>query len=502
MHIKSPHILICLLSLGLLQVPEKLHAQHFADSLQIYAGSNFTIARQDYQPLWLVANRYGTINDQKTDISSHFGFSNKHVFGNSSSFFRNRQQNFSRSSIYDNEEQGGYVKYGLNLYNNQHFQDFFVEETYVKIGYHHWELRGGRYEEVIGEVDPELSSGSLGVSGNALPVPKVGVAATDYTDVPFTQGWLQFKGLFSHGWLGKERIVKKARLHEKSVGVKIGKDSLFFYGGMTHFALWGGEHPNGRLPNRLNDYFRIIVGAPQKENDLFSGPKDIHNALGSHLAVLDFGIQLKLLNSRWRLYTQSIYERGSSPKVESRDEINGFLALTRDRLVGLLWENAEKESFLQNVLFEYLYTKYQGGEEIFIGRFNYYNNAIYGTGWGYNGRVIGTPLFLDKSRFKRYLGEPKNGEWSVVNNRLQGIHMAVKGQVINRLRYKLLLTWTRNFGNYYNDPVFTPAIQQWYSLLSLEATINDQVSIVAMGAYDAGGFGNNLGGQSGIRVSF
>ncbi|HEY9262246.1 capsule assembly Wzi family protein, partial [Chitinophaga sp.] len=200
---------ICLLLLWVC-ICTAVNAQRWlTDSLEVHAGAVGTAATKDYQPLWLLSNHFGTISDRKGDVSMHAGFSNQQVW----------HDNF-------------YIKYGLDVYNNDHFQHTFIEQGYVKAGYKHWEIRAGRYEEIIGEVDKDLSSGSMGISGNALPIPKIGIAVTEYIPVPFTNGWLQFKGLLSHGWMGKDQFIKDAYLHEKNFYLRIGKNKLKLYGGI------------------------------------------------------------------------------------------------------------------------------------------------------------------------------------------------------------------------------------------------------------------------------
>jgi len=160
--------LILLIMLFHLSVTDS--SAQFLDSLLIRVGTTGTVATKDYQPLWITSQRFGTITDRKADLSTQIGFSNVHLFGND-----------------DNKD--FYIRYGVDLFNNDHFKEVFVEQAYFKAGYKHLEFRAGRYEEKIGEMDKDLSSGSLGVSGNALPIPQIGIALTDYVDVPFTNGW-------------------------------------------------------------------------------------------------------------------------------------------------------------------------------------------------------------------------------------------------------------------------------------------------------------------------
>ena len=197
----------------------------FPDSLNIAAGIITTAATAQYQPLWLVANRHGTIANQQQDASAYVLVRNTHRFA--------RQQP-ADTGTYRGRFKGFYLGYGATLRNNNRLHSTFLEEGFGRVGFRTWQLRAGRYHEVTGEIDPSLASGSFGVSGNALPVPKVELAVTDYTPVPFTHGWVQFKGQFAHGWLGNGGEIKDVFLHQKSFYLRVGQRRLTFYGGLTH----------------------------------------------------------------------------------------------------------------------------------------------------------------------------------------------------------------------------------------------------------------------------
>ncbi|RYF85815.1 MAG: hypothetical protein EON98_05510 [Chitinophagaceae bacterium] len=216
----------------------------FKDSLSITAGVAVTVATKPYQPLWLLANQFGTLRNRQADVALHLKITNRHDFGSDHWITSDSStKNFS-------------LKYGFDIYNNNKLQSTFFKEAYLKFAFRNLELRAGRLAEFVGEVDPSLSSGSLGVSGNALPIPQVGLKLTRYVNVPLTKGWVQFKGEFSHGWFGDDSSVKNAFLHHKSAYLKFGKGSFQFYAGLNHFAQWGGSTASGRLPSRFKDYLR------------------------------------------------------------------------------------------------------------------------------------------------------------------------------------------------------------------------------------------------------
>ena len=457
------------------------------DSLHLAVGTTFTAASQPYQPLWIIANRYGTIADRQADASTYVLFRNTHFFG--------PQKNLKADSLFPSQR-GFHLGYGVALYNNNQLHDFFLKEGYVLAGYRNWLFRAGRYQEYTGEIDPALSSGSLGISTNALPLPKVEFAVASYTPVPFTHGWVQFKGQFAHGWIGDTPDIKGAYLHQKSFYVKIGKKRLSVYGGLTHFAQWGGTFASGPAPGRFKDFLRIMVGASGNDADpvYHQGPIDIANAVGNHIIIPDFGFTFQKNQAVTKLYTQNIFDKGvgESTNPNQRDRLDGLKILGRDRLVGFSWETS-KSAFLQKMVVEGIYTKYQGGPVIYEGRDNYYNNATYTMGWQYQGRIIGTPLFINYANAENYhfdLNATAIGDLGVVSNRIIGVHLGLKGRIASKLTYRLLATHVQHYGNYYNDAYFTPAKQQTHLLVELPYRFN-KLALTAAVASDFGDLSNN-----------
>lgn len=455
------------------------------DSLRIRVGATATAARLGYQPLWLVANQYGTVADRGTDVATHLYIGNSH---------RLARQPRPQAT----EPAAAYVAYALDVYANNHFGRTFLKEAHLKAGYKNWQLRAGRYAETTGELDPLLSSGSLGVSRNALPVPKVGLAVVQYTDVPFTSGFVQFKGEFTHGWLGDTYYAKRILLHQKALYLKFGRQKLSFYAGLTHFAQWGGTFETGRAPSRLRDYLRVVLGARGNDADPVyqQGPIDVVNAVGNHLIIPDFGFALNTPASRYRIYTESIFDKGKGQEGQ-RDKLMGLKILSRDRLLGFSWE-ATRRLPLSKVVLEGIYTRHQGGPIIYDGRDNYYNNGTYVGGWQYKGNIIGTPLFLNSSRAARYSPELRTGYYNplpVVSNRIAGLHLGAQGYLGAALSYRTLLTYSRHYGNYYNQTLFPEPKNQFNLLVEGTCKVGKSLVVAAAVGVDSGDLSHNTGGR-------
>ena len=87
------------------------------------------------------------------------------------------------------------------------------------------------------------------------------------------------------------------------------------------------------------------------------------------------------------------------------------------------------------------YIKIVGGAD------NYFNNSGYRSGWTYYGRTIGLPLFFPAGTHA--------GTWTgsgvtlgVENNRIRAHHIGIAGKLFRRAPYKLMLTYSQNYGIY------------------------------------------------------
>jgi hypothetical protein len=257
-----------------------------SDSLQIWAGSTGTIASQGYQPLWLVSNRWGAVTDQKYDASTYAGFSGSYRFG---------QKHPAPIDSLGTKPASFYVRYGLNLINNDHFQDVIFQEGYIKAGFKNLEIRYGRFKDIPGEVDKDLSTGSMGVSGNALPIPQLSIALTNYVNVPFTNGWLQIKGELSHGWLGRDRYLD-SYYHEKNLYVRLGKNRFRIFAGAQHYVEWGGKREGIQLDRSFKGFTNVLFATNNADDGSGFNPnsKTASYRAGDERGIVELGFDLDL----------------------------------------------------------------------------------------------------------------------------------------------------------------------------------------------------------------
>ncbi|MEM9674522.1 MAG: capsule assembly Wzi family protein [Bacteroidota bacterium] len=402
------------------------------DSLRINLETAVAFSNRDYLPLWIVSNRFGKLEDQSPN--GYF------LAGMHSPYAGNKDWDFA---------------WGADYLVNTEFSESRIHQGYAKVKYKIVELSAGWMERTVGVHRPELSTGSFSISRNARPLPSVILSIPEYTPVPFTKGYLEFRGHWGHGWFEEDRHISDAWLHEKSFYLQ-GKGKSFpmkAYIGLVHFAQWAGTRPNGReLDDSLADYWRVITGQSGRNPNV---GVDFVNALGNHLGTIDFGFEFPLSNTTLAFYHQEPFE--------------DKLGITRhhfyDQLSGLSWQR-EKSKFIQEVLYEFVYTKHQGGPGIpdpppgtdwsdrapnygyrYGGRDDYYNNFLYQSGWNFYNRSIGTPLFINSQRAEKMgLDVPNYGE-GFISNRISTHHLAVLGNY-KKTEFKIFATYSRHFGTY------------------------------------------------------
>jgi hypothetical protein len=414
-------------------------------------------------PFWLHARQYGTLDPQSTG-----------------GYARMDAARIDSVNAWFAYTVKGSVLARASEHSTVHFNEIYAA---ARAGF--IQVRVGRKHEIIGTVDAPLSSGALGTSGNAIPVPKIVVATTGYTDAPLTQGYLEFKGYWSHGWLGDERFVEGAYLHQKNAYLRMGGDlPVNVYGGLVHNAFWGGTSPAfGALPASFNDYWRTVLALSGSEE----APEDDRVYIqGNHLGVYDVGLTLDVGDFRVLAYRHFIFEDRDNLKFKS----------PQDGLLGLSIADQRTGRFLDHLTYEYLYTKWQNGP---IGpggvprggpggRDNYYNHGIYRSGWTYFGRTVGSPLLTP-------VPGPEHG---IANNRVVGHHIGIAGHV-HATEYRLLATYTRNYGTY-SEP-YNPMRSQYSLALDTETDIPGAhgINLLATLALDQGSlYGDNVGVRIGV----
>ncbi|MEX1211408.1 MAG: capsule assembly Wzi family protein [Balneolaceae bacterium] len=423
---------------------------------------------------------------------------------------------------------------GTGLARFSESSSLWLQEGWARARYGSLHLEAGRREQTLGETGPSaLSSGSLALGQNATPVPRVLLAIPEFAPVPWTRGWVSIKGRWGHGWLGNGREVSGSYLHEKAGWLRFGKEEgLRAYGGIAHFAVWGGtESATGRAyPDHFSDYLRVITA--QAGGDDSHGVDQV-NTLGAHQGIWDAGIQVEDPSGReWHLYHQHLFSDGSG--LLFRNLRDGLYGLSVARPFG------ERIPWIDHILYEFLHTKHQTGPGPtdpvvgdsppfcapvnpncgyrYNGRDDYYNNEVYRDGWAYHGRSMGSPLFLTRGQLNRI--DPTIETYDpryFVSTRQVAHHLGLKGRASRNLSWRLLATrvshhgtwWGLNLGDVWGslDPALDPEVYyfnpqrvQWHWLLegSWSPPAQERLTIELSAGLDHGDLFERVGLSAGF----
>ena len=438
-------------------------------------------------PFWIESNRFGRYSSGGSQILTRF-----QAFG-----------------MYAPEAHGPFrFYYGADLIARPGTQSTIsFNQAYLKIRAGSFELAGGRFHSRSPIHDKTLSMGSLGVSGNAVPVPQVRFGIPEWTGIPLTKNYLQIRAHLAHGWLEEDRYTKKPLYQEKVGHLRIGGAfPLNLYGGIAHYAMWGGsDNPQfGDLPAEFSDFFRVFIGIGGDER---APDVEANYLLGDHLGTWDFGFFLELDRADLKFYRQLPLETKDNLKLKSlQDALNGISVRFDENL-----------NFpVDGLTYEFLYTKWQDGprtenilddgtrcfefpercRDPFQGNENYYNHHIYRVGWATQGRTIGNPLFRTSDVPISQL------EDGIVNNRIVAHHLGIettffKTNIVGKI------TVSRNYGTR-NNPFPVPINQLSVGVLTQRkiTLFNQPFVLLADLAMDSGDLlGSQLGGSLGFRWS-
>lgn len=385
--------------------------------------------------------------------------------------------------------------YSLSIYSNSNKQlKAVLPVGYISAIANNFELKIGRWSESITN-ESSLSSGSLLISKNALPIPKISLRHKKYKNISILNFPLMIKIGFSHGWMSKENYIKAPLLHEKYLYIKKKySDQTSLTIGLVDEAMWGGEtEVHGKQAKSVSDFIRIITFSSASKSGI---RQERINSLGNHLGVWDISIETKQKQLELKLYYQHPFEDKSGAYQYFFDEIKAlkFPSKSFDGLFGIEIIN-NKSKFFKLFLYEYINTMNQSGtkaaSDSTYGWDNYYNHYIYQSGWVNNGRVIGNPLFTLGSN----LGHYSNSNY-IINNRIKAHHIGLVGDLSNKHKYKLFLTYSKNYGIYYDknrfynekkNYDFNGGIKQFSSLFELSfIDVLDNLDISVSYSWDRG----------------
>jgi hypothetical protein len=264
-----------------------------------------------------------------------------------------------------------------------------VLRLYGKAQYRGVRLSVGRFSETIGLNGGPLSMGSMMMSRNAPPLPKVKLFAPDFLDVPLTAGHLQIRGRWSDGQLGANRSVERPLLHQKSFYLRVNVADVSAIGGVVQNTIWGGTEQS----QEFRDYLNVFVGSQE-------GTENDPNRVGNSIAAYDFA--LRYLLDGWRLQASRLFYLEDTVSTRFRSPWDGRWGLRLRRAGGDGW--------IDGVLYQHMNTIQQDAlPGAPPGRAGYYTHFLYRSGWTYQGAVLGNPLIV----FDPSPGRERNGDRAV-----------------------------------------------------------------------------------------
>jgi len=342
----------------------------------------------------------------------------------------------------------------------KHSSSVWIQQLYAAVSCQNVYFYIGSKERYNSMLDRNLSMGDMTYSTNARPMPEINFSFPNYTTVPYTKKYLQFKADFALGKSFDNDYIRRTKIddafysvdmqwHHKSLFFKLEDPSGHFpfsgIIGLEHAAQWAGWSNvgnTGRVSASLRDFIKVLLC---QNGDSKANEGEQINVLGNHLGTYNFKIAYKDKKFQTALYKQHFFEDNSGLE----------LANWRDGIYGGEF-TFFNQPFLKKIVLEFLQTTNQSGPTHFLfydrelypnirggGSDNYYNNYLYPSGWSYFGRGIGNALLTSPE----YNDDHALG---FKNNRIKAVHLGLEGKIISELSYRTLFTKIYGWGTMSN----------------------------------------------------
>ncbi len=309
-----------------------------------------------------------------------------------------------------------------------------MQELYGQLRYGPLQLTAGWKKQVIGRVDTARSLGGITRSENATPLPKVRVSTPGYVPVPGTNGFLGVKGYLAHGWMGADRVVQNAFLHEKYGYLRLlpPEGPVTLHAGLIHHAVWGGT-PTDAVAGREAGAFRDGL---RQFGRVFFALRGSDEVGPDHMGNYDFSVDVSAGPVEAQVYRQFFFE----------DKAGLWFRNVWDGLWGVSLRRRGGPALVEAVLYEHFRfirqnAKYAEGQR--AGADRNFSQGLYRSGWTHRGRTIGLPLVTPPA------GTPgiPDDRPGIANSLVVAHHVAVEGTVRPGLSYRLTGTYSENSGS-------------------------------------------------------
>lgn len=459
---------------GILAISESIWAQTNSET-QLTPKPNI-VAHINYQ-----VDMQGAVSKGKTPLWLH---SNKYGLGSLQPTNGYMRASMIRPLATDTFYNWG-IGYGADVVLPYHYTSkVVVQQAFVEARWLHGALSVGSKEYAMQLKNNALSSGAQTLGINARPIPQIRLWLPNYYTLPFANGWLHLKGHVAYGkttddnWQHtftqqQHKYADDVLYHSKAGYLKIGNQERFcplsvelglematLFGGTSYQPLGNGKTnviKGNTGPKAF--WYAFIPGGHDAPEEGTAYQNVEGDQLGSWLARINYDAD------EWKisLYGEKFFEDhssmfqldydgyGTGKEWNVKKEQKYFLYDLKDMLLGIELQ-LKYNQLIQNIVVEYLYSKYQSGpiyhdhtqnlSHHISGRDNYYNHYIY-TGWQHWGEVIGNPLY----RSPLY---NDNQRIEIQNNRVKAFHVGISGNPVDKLYYRLLGTYQEGYGTYNN----------------------------------------------------
>lgn len=435
-HIYSKRITLpCLLMVLVFCFSLKVSGEtHHGDSMIYKIETRASFAGGENTPFWLVSNLYG-LGDPK--------FNNGYVRASLEKPL-NPTKKFSWGAKAD-------LTGAWNLPAPFRIQQLYAELKYRRI---YVFLGAKEFESPYNRRG--LSSGDLLFSGNALPIPQLRIGTYDFAPFWGTKGWFSVKAYLAYGmftdsrwqkhWVSDQNYASGVLFCSRGLWLRGGnmeKFPLTFDVGIEMATQFGGKIHSSegvlKMPSGIKDWIKAVIPFAGNEDTPEGEQVNVQGNMNGEYTIAVAYHPTK--DWKIRAYWEHYFEDHSQMTFE--------YGAWKDGLWGLEIE-FPKNKFVSRFLFEYVSTYDQTGPilndsspmvpEQISGNDDYYNHYLYGA-WQNWGMVIGTPFAISPLYNKDH-------RMVLYDNRFKAQHFALEGNPMKNLSWRMLLSFTRNWGTY------------------------------------------------------
>ena len=355
----------------------------------------------------------------------------------------------------------------------------YLQQCYARLSWKDWFfLEAGSRELKPALRDVELSSGVFINGCNSKPIPQVHIGTQGFWTVPFTRGWLQIDADFGYGkFMDSQYREDRFRqtngttspfsgvnkgyatgsyYHQKHLYFRSNPEKRFFVvAGMDHAVQLAGTNylvVNGQLVEKqksanLKALWNVVL--PLGDSHYYENESMEDWVYGNHIGSMTVQIGWNINKQHLvQAYHDRIFEDGSGMRLG-----NGW-----DGLWGLQYTNkATGRQYVRGAVVEYYQTTNQSGPlhwdagdypeparsqitELVVGNDDYYNHLYY-FGYSHYGMTPGNPLITSPIY-------NKDGYHMYRDNRVKAWHLAVEGELTDRLAYLVKGSYREGWGTY------------------------------------------------------